>query len=655
MREGPHLQSQFTQGRIIAHVQGLRALAVLAVLIHHLDATLLSGGYLGVDVFFVVSGFLITGQIKRRRGEGRFDLRDFYFRRIRRILPNQIVVIAAVLVAAYLWLDTGAFEITAASAAYSAAMMANVFFLQNSGYFAPAAETMPLLHMWSLAVEEQFYLIWPAALAGFALIPSRARALTLVLAVGALVAMTERAVWSAPNAAFYLMPFRALEFACGAALVYWGPNFWASSRIGLIAATLAAAVLMACLLTYTPDTRFPGFMALIPCAATAGLIAWGHSPATGKILGNRWTVAVGDRSYALYLVHWPVIVFLSVIFPLASSVERIAMILVFTLILSELLYRLCERPSRYATLPSKRARRLYAGGVLAVMAALAVSSGVLGRNALLSSSAEKRAPSLSHCANGETDYLTRCEADILVVGDSFGLFVRDALASAGGETVARSGFAGCPPVFGAYKKYSGRGNGWKTTVCRRQIATWERELTQTPARTIVLTARWARLTEEADYAGRTIPPGYLVRSSADEVLPYQARRIFRERLEYTLRTLTAAGKRVVLIGQPPLRSEAEVTCAKANVAEADVQTRCASVSSEEALKRLAFANASIRDLAAKHHNVRAILTSDAVCDPQCQLVRDGVPLYKDSNHLSNAGAVLLARELFGTVLSEAHR
>ncbi|MEL7317009.1 MAG: acyltransferase family protein [Pseudomonadota bacterium] len=638
---------------MIAHVQGLRALAVLAVLLHHIEPTYLPGGYLGVDVFFVVSGFLITGQIERRRAEGRFDLRDFYFRRMRRILPNQIVVIAAVLVASYVWLDKGSFEITAASAAYSAAMVANVFFLQNSGYFAPAAETMPLLHMWSLAVEEQFYLIWPAALAAFAMIPGRARALALVLVVGVLIAVTERAVWSAPNAAFYLMPFRALEFACGAALVYWRPDFWVSTRIGRAAAPMAAAMLMVCLFAYTPETRFPGFMALIPCAATAGLIAWGHFPTTNKVLGNPWAVAMGDRSYALYLVHWPAIVFLGVLVPLTSSFERIAMILGVTVILTELLYRMCERPLRYARLPSKRARRFYGAGVLAVMAALALVSASLGKDALLSSAAEKRAPSLSHCANGETEDLARCEADILVVGDSFGLFVREALASVSAETVARSGFAGCPPIFGAYKEYGGRGQGWKTAMCRKQIATWEREVARTPARTIVLTARWARLTEDAEYAGRTISPGYLLRSNAGEPTPRRSRRVFREQLGHTVRALTAAGKRVVLVGQPPLRSEAEVTCAKANAGQADIHSRCASLSSEEALKRLAFADDVIRDLAARYPKVRAILASDIVCDPQCELVRDGVPLYKDSNHLSDEGAVLLARELFGGFVADA--
>ncbi|MEM7702574.1 MAG: acyltransferase family protein [Pseudomonadota bacterium] len=655
MREGPLLQSQFAGQSFVPHIQGLRALAVLVVLIHHIAPTVLPGGFLGVDVFFVISGFLITSHIEQRRGAGRFDLREFYFRRLRRILPNQIAVIAAVLIAAFVWLDKSSFEITAASAAYSAAMMANVFFLQNSGYFAPAAETMPLLHMWSLAVEEQFYLIWPLTLTAFALMNRRWRSIAFVIAVVALIAVTERAVWSAPNAAFYMMPFRILEFGCGAALVYWRPHSWAGARLASWAAPSAMAILLVCLFVYTPETRFPGLMAMVPCTATAALIVWGGRSAIGTPLSHPWVVALGDRSYALYLVHWPVIVFLGVLLPLASPLERIVTILGVTLVLTEMLYRLCERPLRYWRLPSRRGRRVFAGAVMTVMAALTLLGGALGKDALLNGSAEKRAPSLSHCANGETQDLLRCEADILVVGDSFGLFVRESLASVSDAIVARSGFAGCPPVFGAYKEYGGRRHGWKTAVCRQQIATWERNLAQTPAQTIVLTARWARLTEETDYAGRTISPGYLVRSNAGEPTPRQSRRVFREQLEHTVRVLTTAGKRVILIGQPPLRSDAEVTCAKANAARVDVHPHCVSTSSQEALNRLAFANDLIRDLATRHPNVRAILSSDAVCDPECALVRNGVPLYKDSNHLSDEGAVLLAPDLFGDMIAQARR
>lgn len=639
MLEPSRQTTQVAPAAFLLHVQGLRALAVLTVLVHHIDAAYLPGGFIGVDIFFVISGYLITSHIVKQRAERTFSLSGFYFRRIRRIIPNQIAVILAVLVAGYLVLDPGAFELTAASAAYSAAMAANVFFLQNSGYFAPAAEAMPLLHMWSLAVEEQFYLIWPATIMALGLVGRGWRVWLIgIAALGFLIA-TEWAVRAAPTAAFYMTPFRILEFMCGAALVFWRPAF---RPVAAVAASLVAlAIIAICLFAYDARTLFPGALALIPCAATAILIAAGDNAATGPWLGNRLATAIGDRSYALYLVHWPVIVLFKAAYPTMGVGLRVAIMVGLTVALTELLYQAWEKPLRYWKMSTLRARAAYGTGVVAALGSIVLAAGLVGRAHMLATGSDQPTPTLANCANGENVSIAECEADILIVGDSHAHVVYNALQASSDERIALSGFLGCPPVFGAYKVYTGRWDEWKTPVCRDLISQWERELPRAKAQTIILAARWAWLTEPGSYGGENLRRDPLVRGPGDETSPEHARRVARSQLDYTVGRLIEADKDVILIGQVPVRTDAEVACAKTRAGQSDANARCRIVQAPEALSRVAFMNRTITELAAKYPDLQTVIPADELCEDECDLVRGSVALYRDSNHLSEEGAALI--------------
>ncbi|WP_242677359.1 acyltransferase family protein [Streptomonospora litoralis] len=308
--------------RFLPEVQGLRAVAVGLVLVYHVDHDLLPGGYVGVDVFFVISGFLITSLLLREAREtGRVSLAAFYIRRIRRILPAAGLVLAVTGAAAFWLLPAPRLAETARELAASAFYVENLFLAAESvDYLAAEAAASPVQHFWSLAVEEQFYLLWPLLFAGWAVMGARARRLRVVFAATAAVLAISFVcsvvlTASDPQPAYFLPQTRMWEPAAGGVLAValsryggaLGPRVrWWLGWAGLAAVGWAAW-------SYSDATPFPGAAAAVPVLGAAAVIAAGHN-------GERWSSYGllasalarfgGDVSYALYLWHWPVIVFL---------------------------------------------------------------------------------------------------------------------------------------------------------------------------------------------------------------------------------------------------------------------------------------------------------------------------------------------------------
>lgn len=291
-------------------VDGLRAVAVMLVVLFHAGLGC-SGGFVGVDVFFVISGFLITGLILKQQRTGNFRLKDFWLRRIRRIVPASVCVVIATLLLARFILWPDATEELAKSAIAHQLMLANFFFWKESGYFAGTAELKPLLHMWSLAVEEQFYLFYPLLLVFLRRYPNRVRFTSLFLLSLASFTLSVWGVSNYPSATYFLLPSRAWELLLGGLL--WGvpqPKFDRSWTLNLLSVTSLGAIMIAgC--CYTSATPFPGSAALLPCAGAALLIYTNTKKLTwvGRVLASRPLVFVGLLSYSLYLWHWPLLAF----------------------------------------------------------------------------------------------------------------------------------------------------------------------------------------------------------------------------------------------------------------------------------------------------------------------------------------------------------
>lgn len=293
--------------KYILHIDGLRAVAVLGVVLFHLDISGFSGGFVGVDIFFVISGYLISSHLLTEIQSGHFSFKGFYNRRVRRLLPALIFTLMATFLVGCFIFPAANLERLAGSTLFSLFSLANVFFFSEAGYFDSAATLKPLLHMWSLSVEEQFYLVWPALLLFLA---SRKHVLFSVLALGAAsFIFSELYFHINPKAVFFLTPFRIGEFAIGA-LLYWAgryqnPYSWLDELLCVLG-LLFVGLSIAC---FSESMRFPGFSAVLPCVGAALLIYSGKARYAGWVLRNRLMVLVGLISYSLYLVHWPAIVY----------------------------------------------------------------------------------------------------------------------------------------------------------------------------------------------------------------------------------------------------------------------------------------------------------------------------------------------------------
>lgn len=332
-------------------IDGLRAVAILPVVFYHAGIAGFSGGFVGVDVFFVISGYLITSIILHEKREGRFSLLNFYERRVRRIFPALFVMMAAMFPVAFLLLSPTAMKEFSGSVAASTVFVANVFFLRASGYFATAAELKPLLHNWSLSLEEQFYILFPAAL----LLTWRlGRSVQLSLFAVVAIASLAYAQWQVGSGdahrAFFLLHTRIWELLMGVLAAFW----LASERGQAIrlqgqfrhAALLGLAFILAAVFAYDSDTPFPGIAALVPCAGAALVIAFAEPRSlTGRLLSARVMVFVGLVNYSLYLWHYPLLAFTRISLETVSSPLLLA-VCALSFVLACLSWRYVERPVR---------------------------------------------------------------------------------------------------------------------------------------------------------------------------------------------------------------------------------------------------------------------------------------------------------------------
>ena len=334
-------------------VDGLRAVAVLSVIAFHLHKPLLPGEFLGVDIFFVISGYLISLRVLRELDAGHFSMAEFYRRRAKRIAPAMLVVIAVTLVASQVLLLPEDAQSTEESAVWSLAPLANVYFwlYRDTGYFAPDSRDLPLLHLWSLGVEEQFYLLWPILLrlCHRALRPRWVLA-AAVVATGLSFAAGDLLYGRAPSFVYYMLPTRAGEFLLGAmvaALVLHGVGRRLAPAPARLLATTGALLTAASLLMVTEDQPFPGWRAALPTAGVALLIFAGHSSHSlwSRLLAIRPLVWIGLIAYSAYLWHWPLLSFFHYGYGKPGRTAT-ACLFVLTMILAWLSYRYVEEPTR---------------------------------------------------------------------------------------------------------------------------------------------------------------------------------------------------------------------------------------------------------------------------------------------------------------------
>jgi peptidoglycan/LPS O-acetylase OafA/YrhL len=643
-------------------IDGLRALAVLPVLFFHAGFAFAPGGFVGVDVFFVISGYLITLLIHGEMTSGRFSLLHFYERRVRRLFPALCAVLAVcAAVSAWLLLPQD-LRYFGGSLTATTAFLSNVFFWLEAGYFDVAAERKPLLHTWSLAVEEQFYLLFPLfLLLVLRYLPRRVVTVTAAVTLLSLLG-SEWALRNTDSAAFYLAPFRAWELGLGALLALGAVPAARSRKVATAAAWLGLAAIGTAVVAFSWQTPFPGLSALLPCLGTALVIWAGSGPpvVASRLLGGRPLVFIGLISYSLYLWHWPLLVFARHYAVRDLTVGESSMVLAAATVLAAASWRYIERPFRGShALLTRRQLFAAAGSLLALLGlaglALVASSGWPQRldatTLQLLAGADDRNPSL------DSDDLRAGKAcrlgapgdpTIIVWGDSHAdtlLEAFDGLGTASGQAVLFLGKIGCAPLLDVDRIDL-------PFDCRAYNDAARALIEASGAEQVVLMARWTHYTRTPTYGREERTRVVIADDQSTRASVRGNDAVLARGLERTLEFLAA--RRVFVVATvPEVGRPVPQALAQAHRLGRDLDIRPTLVEYRERQRTVAELLAD----AARRHEFVLLEPASLLCrSGHCQVEQDGRPLYFDDNHLSNRGGAALAPMLapaFGRAPTEA--
>jgi peptidoglycan/LPS O-acetylase OafA/YrhL len=631
-------------------IDGLRALAILPVVLFHYGLGPFRGGFVGVDVFFVISGYLITALIHGELDDGRFGIAKFYERRIRRIFPALFAMLALVSVAAVVILFPYDLVRYAKSLLATAAFASNFEFWSESGYFDVAGGGKPLLHLWSIAVEEQFYLLFPLVLLAFR------RSAWLLAAVGTIfVASFALGIWGvvhAPTATFYLLPARAWELMLGALLALGAVPPLANRAAAEALALLGVALLGFAAVAFNSDMPFPGPAALIPCAGAALIIyATGASPTwTGRALAWRPIAFVGLISYSLYLWHWPVLVLARYsAFRNLTTLETVCL-LALSFALAVASWQFVEKPFRARTFRVSRgalmAAAVSAMAATAVCATFAISDGGFPERlkpdvrAILAEESDHE-PRIDRCFGLSAQDLRdnklcrigsgAAVPSYLLWGDSHADAIMPAVedvASQRGRVGLFAGAAACPPLLGAERL--------DQPGCREFNDEALKIALRKNISEVILEARWGKVAEGSTYGSEPHGRIVLVDDFSTGTPGPNNRAVFARGLERTVSALVRAGKKVVIVAAVPEVGWA-VPPVLARLRFSD-NYGTPSIAKSLYLQRQSFVMDELAHLKAVY-GVTIVYPDQILCPGDtCKVALNGLPIYRDEHHLTVKGA-----------------
>jgi peptidoglycan/LPS O-acetylase OafA/YrhL len=628
-------------------IQVLRAIAVLAVLAYHAQMGVVAGGYLGVDVFFVISGFLMTRMIAERMESQRFSFRDFYFRRARRLLPAAYVTFLVTAVLAPFLLAPSSMPDFRAQLAGSIGFFANVVSWHQTGYFQSEASLQPLLHVWSLSLEEQYYFILPALL--FFTPKKYWKPMTIVLVVAS-ACLCFYLVTKKPAATFYLLPTRGWELGIGSlgALVTVRPGM---QRALQRAFWPCLAVLLA-VLAFPQGAYHPGIDAALACAATMAVILRDQPMPGARTVGVRLLERTGDISYSLYLVHWPLLAFLNNVWIGAvddpvHQLLRVAL-LVASVGLALLLNRYVEEPFR--RIQEGHAPRLFAGAAIASL--LMISIGFVlpnpaGRN--LRGEYERR-PNIGIAAacdvhGGRFDVVEKCRTKprprIMVWGDSYAMALVPGLRQVfKGEGIVQATKSNCGPLLGMSAVDPAQ--GWTDSAARNCIRFNDSVMEFLQGRNDVDVVV---LSSPLDYYVAPGTTGILLQGEAGTPgSVHPSARIVVSGLLKTIAAIRSLGKDVVIVAPPPSSGVDIGSCLeRINSGGWYLGAKNCSIP-VEVYRDKGRAVREILDEVSVSGDVEVISFDRVLCGATaCRTALGGVPLYRDEGHLSYRGSIALIR------------
>lgn len=630
-------------------IDGLRAVAILPVVLYHSGLPGLPGGFIGVDIFFVISGFLIAGIIRSEIEAGEFTIVGFYERRARRILPALFFVTMCSIIAAYLILSPADIIAFGNSVAATVLFISNIYFWKDIDYFSTAAEFKPLLHTWSLAVEEQFYIIFPIVMIVISAWRAFVRHAVVVLALSGSLALSVFATSVYPSASFYLIPTRGWELLIGASLamnIIPGLTQQAYREISAGAGLVMIGMAVFLLTRFTP---FPGTAALLPTVGTALIIhaSTGGNTIVANFLSNRVLTSVGLISYSLYLWHWPVLSFLRAAQGSADLDPSLsATAIAFSIAAATFSYHLIEQPFRRRGLFARRQIFSFAIAGSGTLLALALVVNVLDgaafrfdqRTLTIMYAADDIEPNRLTCRGRlPEDGLCRVGVDnetpsALVWGDSHAGAVMSAIdqISKDNDKAAFLAYeAGCPPLLGIRR--AADANSERCVRFNNAVAQFI-EANRSNIDTVILIARWPLNASSKRSPGEPGDPVFLARLTGEAGPNVE---LFEYGLSKTLKHLKQLGVRIVILGGvPEIGWNVPRQLATFNQLGIPFPAgpQLAEVERRHAIADFLLSNG------AERFDAEVIPLAPLLCTPDCLLIDGDRPLYVDDDHLSVHGA-----------------
>lgn len=639
-----------------ADVDGLRAIAVVAVIMFHFFPNFLKGGFAGVDVFFVISGYLVTSIIYTSLSKDTFSFLIFYKKRIKRLFPSLIIVLSFCLIVGWITLLSNEFSLLSKHVFAGSAFFSNFLLLSESGYFDKTSDLKPLLHLWSLCIEEQFYLFWPILLWSFRKnFNFLIKALIAIFTISLILNL--KLVKSHPDFTFYMLPTRLWELAFGGLLPFyeiakdkiikfkWISPFkrdW--SPLGIVLIALSFILL-------SEGKAYPGKYAILPVFGTGFLLLSTHTATVNRFLTNKPLVYIGLISYPLYLWHYPLISFANIIFsgevPLLVKVS----LLLISFFLACFTYEFLEKPIRHKPESNKIAliicTLLFVVGMSGLLTSLRKSP-----TSLHLKTEEERSSSNPFRASIDTKESKECikrfikiemcaissinqNPTIALVGDSHANHLYPGLTKIfkqKGENLLLLAKSGTPPLVGVISK--------RNPDSSLEDA-FDLVLNNPTIHTIILSAFWGSYyNKEGVHVSNYIYKNNI----ADNLFPKEINqgKIFEQSLIRTIKKIQSSGKKLILFYDVPSLPFHLEQCLPRPFKKRQIDC---TFSTEIEKTRNDYKHAFEVALKQKN-NIEVFDLEKSICDVQkCSIYKNGIFLYSDDHHLSTQGSILLIKEL----------
>jgi peptidoglycan/LPS O-acetylase OafA/YrhL len=655
-----------------AEIDGLRALAVLPVILFHAGFELFSGGFVGVDVFFVISGYLITTILIEDIENKRFSIINFYERRARRILPALFFVMLVCIPFAWMWMLPSQMKDFSQSLFAVSLFASNILFWRESGYFAPAAEEMPLLHTWSLAVEEQYYVLFPIFLI-LAWRFGKSRVFWMIVVMAAFSLLLSEWGWrNKPTANFYLAPTRAWELFAGsiAAFIVQKQGVQKNNFLSLIG--LAAIIFS--IFVFDEATPFPSLYALVPVLGVVLLVLYADKKTfAAKLLGTKGFVGVGLISYSAYLWHQPLFAFAQVKSIIKPSYYQMAFLALLSLSLAYLSWRFIETPFRSKKKMSRSKIFAFSLSGLVMFSMLGLYGHI--KNGLYERFPDHIAQILSVDMNKFEDSVRQCwdaledspnlnaacslgaineKNSFALIGDSHAGALQKTLSNTASE-IGISGiglsYQSCPPLANANDTL----NDDICTNLRDSI--FSVEGIQSLPHNVIVSARWALLTKKERYLNdsgvRESGSDWVWDLNSDDDDDYTE--AMKNEITSSLNLIVASGRHLIIVYPvPKMGWEVPMQLAHSLIIKDTLTDLSASVGVESFQIRNVAAFAALDAVGGE--NLSGIITRiyphEILCEQRCLAHLNGIPLYFDDDHLSQLGASELASDILDSIRYE---